>query len=117
MDLLILNQIELYKEKKAQKEALEKELKEMNTEIVNAMINEGVNKVETANGVTASVATKVSLKYDEVATIKYLKDNGLTQYIVEKLDTKKLSEELKKSKSLSESIQHSQDVSYALTVK
>lgn len=117
MDLLILNQIELYKEKKALKEALEKELKEMNTEIVTAMNNAGINKVETPNGVTATVTTKVSLKYDEVATIKYLKDNGLTQYIVEKVDTKKLNEELKKSKSLNESIQPSQDVSYALTIK
>ena len=117
VDLLILNKIDLYKEMKAQKEALEKQMKEMNAEIVEAMNNAGVNKVETPNGATASVATKVSLKYDEVATLKYLKDNGLTQYIVEKIDTTKLNKELKESKSLNESLQPSQEVSYALTVK
>ena len=64
MDLLLMNDIELYKEKKAQKEALEAELKEMNNKIVEAILAEGMNKVETPNGVIAQVVTKENIKYE-----------------------------------------------------
>ena len=117
MDLIIWSKIEEYKEKKAQADTLKKELDELNEEIVKAMNDAGVKDTETPNGVTANVTTKVSLKYDEPQAIKWLKENGYEKYVIEKLDTSALNKEVKKSKSLNESLQPTQSITYALTVK
>ena len=112
------SKIEKYKELKLQKETIEAEMKLLNNEIVDEMINEGVNKIETPNGIIAQVVTKESLSYDdEIATIKYLKENNLEKYIKETIDTKALNAEVKKSNLLKESLKPTSKISYSLTVK
>ena len=117
MDLLFYNDVEEYNAIQKKIKELTDRKNELNESIKKALLDAGINKTETPNGTQVSLTTKVSFKYDEFATIQYLKENNLTQFIVEKVDTKKLNEELKKSKALNESIQPSQDVTYSLTVK
>lgn len=117
MDLLFYNDVEEYNEIQKKIKVLTDRKNELNENIKKALLDAGVNKTETPKGTQVSLTTKVSLKYDEVAVMKYLKDNNLTDYIIEKIDNKKLDKDLKSSKSLNESIQPSQDISYSLTVK
>lgn len=117
MDLLLMNDIEEYNEKKKQADALKEEMETIRDRILKAMNDAGVKKVETPNGTVAQVTAKVSLKYDEPQAIKWLKENGYGQYIIEKLDATALNKVVKESKSLNESLQPSQQVTYSLTVK
>lgn len=117
MDLLLMNDIEEYNNIQNKIKELTTRKNELNESIKKQLIEDNTDNVETTNGVKAILTKKVSLKYDEVAVMKYLKDNNLTDYIIEKIDNKKLDKDLKTSKSLNESIQPTQDVSYSLTVK
>lgn len=117
MDLLFYNDVEEYNDIQKKIKELTERKNELNESIKKALLDAGISKTETPQGTQVTLTTKVSLKYDEVSTLKYLKENGLTQYIVEKIDTTKLNKELKESKTLNESIQPNQDVTYSLTVK
>ena len=117
MDLLFYNDVEEYNELQKKIKELTDRKNELNESIKKALLDAGLSKTETPQGTQVTLTTKVSLKYDEVQVIKYLKENHLNEYIVEKIDTKKLNEGLKKSKVLNESIQPTQDISYSLTIK
>lgn len=119
VDLLLMNDIEEYNEIQKKIDELTEKKNELNEKIKVAMIDQKVNKVETTNGVTASLVAKTSSKYtDEVALIKYLKENDGLKYIKETVNTKLLNEDLKKSPSLlTENLKPTSSVSYSLTVK
>lgn len=120
MNTELNNKIEKYAELQAQMEELKAQIDELKPEIIEGMINESVEKIELPSGVSAQVVTKETFKYDdEPGMIKYLKDNGLTSYIVEKINTTSMNKELKKGLTLTESLKpmFTRTVSSSLTVK
>ena len=74
-------------------------------EILKEMIAQNCKKQITENGVSATVVDKELFSYtDELGIITYLKNNGLTKFISEEINTTELNKELKKSSSLCESL-------------
>lgn len=92
---------------------------ERKAEIIQLM-NEANEKEHIIDNIKATVVTKETFKYtDEVAMIKYLKENGLNQFIIEKIDTTPMNKELKKGLSLTESLKqmYIKNTTYSLSVK
>ena len=81
-------------EAKAQVDRLGLELKEL-------LLIEGITKESTTNGYDVSIVDKKTFKYDDELAIRdYLRQNNLTEFLVEEIDTKRLNESLKKSNEL-----------------
>lgn len=120
MNTELNNKIEKYAELQAQMEVLKTQLDELKPEIIEGMVKESVDKIELPSGVTAQVVTKETFKYDdELGMINYLKANGLTSFIVEKVNTTAMNKELKKGLTLTESLKPMFTKTYtnSLTVK
>ena len=96
--------IDLYNTYQEQVNSLEESMANLKQQIMELMDKDGLTKTTTDNGVSASITLKTTFKYDEDAAIKYLKENGYSKYVVEKIDSKKLNTELKKPTQLSESL-------------
>ena len=91
---------------KLQKEQEELKLKsdELKSSIIDEMEEQGL--VSTAvDNYSVNLSTRESIKYsDEPAIISYCESNGLTNYIVKKVNTTALNKELKKKNTLTESL-------------
>lgn len=112
-------QIERYFELQRQADEIKNQLEEIKSQLVEEFNAEGINSYSTEN-VTATLTPKTTFKYnDEPAMIKYLKENGMGQYVIEKIDSTRLNKILKSSVSLNESLrpQFTMNTSYALSVK
>lgn len=94
--------VKKYADLKAQADLIKEQMEELKTQIINEM---GAEKSFVADdGTVAKLVDKETFKYtDESAMIKYLKDNNMTSYIVEKVNTVPMNKELKKGMSLTES--------------
>lgn len=110
--------VKKYADLQAQKEALEAEMAELKTAIVEEM---GSDTDFTADdGTVAKLVDKETFKYtDEIAMINWCKMNGYSQFIVEKVNTTSMNKELKKGLTLTESLKpmFTKTVSTSLTVK
>lgn len=117
--MTLVEKIEDYIELQRQQDELKAKLDSAKEDIINEMEVQGLEKLEVDNYV-AQVSNKVTIKYpDEVALIKYLKENGYGRYVVEKVDTTPLNKELKKGGTLTESLHpfYNETKSKVLTVK
>lgn len=112
-------QIEKYFELQKQAEEIKAQLDEIKIHLVEEFHEEGIDSYAT-DKVVATITPKTTFKYnDEPAMVKYLKENGMSQYIVEKIDSTRLNKVLKSSVSLNEALkpQFTMNTSYALSVK
>ena len=101
---MLESKVKTYLEKQQLVESLKAELAALKDEIVDEMNNEGLNNYSIDN-VKAQIVNKETIKYnDELAIINYLKTNGLSRLVVEKIDTTSMNKELKSSASLNESL-------------
>lgn len=81
------------------------EMETLKGEIISDMESKDLNKTVTEEGITAQIVNKETFKYnDEIGMIKYLKEQGLNQFIQEKINTTLFNKELKKSGVLTESL-------------
>ena len=96
----ISNYIRLQKEQ----EELKTKAEELKVAIIEEMEKQGIVSTEVDNyGVNLSV--RETIKYsDEPSIIRYCESNGLTNYIVKKVNTTSLNKELKKKNSLTEDL-------------
>lgn len=118
MDLDIL--VNEYAEKQDQLNDLKADLEAMKVVIIENMENQGLCKFTTPDGLNVSLTYKDLIKYsDEPAIIQYCEENGLNNYIVKKVNTTALNKDLKKSESLTESLNkyYTVNKTKALTVK
>ena len=101
---MLESKVKTYLEKQQLVESLKAELASLKDEIVSEMSDAGLN-VYTSDDVKAQVVNKETIKYnDEIAIINYLKENGLSRLVVEKIDTTNMNKELKSSATLNESL-------------
>ena len=100
LDEKISNYIRLQNEQ----EELKTKAEELKVAIIEEMEKQGIVSTEVDNyGVNLSV--RETIKYsDEPAIIRYCESNGLTNYIVKKVNTTSLNKELKKKNSLTEDL-------------
>lgn len=92
---------------------LGKELKEL-------LDREGITKELTSDGLEVSMVGKTTIKYnDEVAIKDYLRNNQMSDYLVEAIDNKKLNDSIKNSSTLNEALKDKITVTttYSLSVK
>lgn len=110
--------VKKYAALKAQADEIKSQMEELKESIVTQM---GSEKQFTADdGTVVKLVEKETFKYvDEPAMIQYLKDHGMTSYIVEKISTSPLNKELKKGQSLTESLKswYNKTVSTTLNVE
>lgn len=119
-DINLFELIEDYKKLQDEEKALKDKLDVMKEQIIKEMQGSSRNKVELPSGVVAFLTEAITYKYtDEPRIIKYLKDNGLTNYIIEKINTTPLNTELKKGMALTENLSpyYTSSVTTKLTVK
>lgn len=117
---LIENYIKEFSKIKSELDNLEAQKNDLSDKIKFLMTENSLKEFITTDGVSAKISTKETIKYkDEPAMIKWLKENNLSKYITEKITTTPLNSELKKSQSLTESLNPyiERNVSYTLTVK
>ena len=110
--------VKAYYELKSQMESLDEQLSVLKNAIVEDMGDE--DKFVCDNGLTAQLAIKETFKYvDEAFMVKWLKNNGYSQFVVEKVNTTPMNKELKKGLTLTESLKpmYTKTVSTTLTVK
>lgn len=109
-----------YAEVQAQAKALEEQLKEMKTKILEEMNTDNISKVVTENGVSAQITTKETFKYtDEALMIAWCEKNGHKNLVKKSIVTTEMNKELKKGMSLTEALKplYISNISYSLTVK
>ena len=112
--------IERYKALQDETDALKEKLDALKGEILVHMKDENLTKVELPSGITATLTNSTTYKYtDEPKIIEYLKTKGLTNYIVEKVNTTPLNTEIKKGVTLTEDLKpyYTTSVTQKLTVK
>ena len=110
--------IKLYAELQEQMETIKVQLEELKATITDEMGSE--TKVTTPDGITAQLIKKETFKYtDETAMISYLKSKGLNQFIIEKINTTPMNNELKKGMSLTEDLKpmYTKSTTYSFSVK
>ena len=117
---LLENYIREFNKIKSELDNLEAQKNDLNDKIKFLMTENSLKEFITTDGVSAKLGTKETIKYkDEPAMIKWLKENNLSKYITEKITTTPLNSELKKSQSLTESLNPyiERSVSYTLVIK
>lgn len=117
---MLENLVEKCLELQEQHEKLEEEIKTLKSQIRERMTTEGLYKFEASSGVSAQLVEKETFKYlDEPAIIAWCEANGHNAYIQKKVVTTELNKELKKGKSLTESLKplYTKSVAYSLTIK
>lgn len=108
-----------YNELQAQAEDISTQMSTLKATIIEEL-DDITEYVTTDTHVTAKVVAKETFKYtDESAMIKWLKNNGYAQFVVEKVNTTPMNKELKKGLTLTESLKtmFTKTTSYSLTVK
>lgn len=109
-----------YNELQSKKSSIEEDMEALKESIMSKMDELGLNKTTTPDNITASIVMKETFKYtDEPALVKYLKDNNLSQFIVEKVNAVPMNKELKKGMSLTENLKsmYTKTVSRSFIVK
>lgn len=97
--------INKYKEIQDQIESLEAIKNELKNQIIEEMDSSNLNNILTETGVSAKLVDKQNFKYlDELAIMRFLKENGYEQFIKQSIDTTNMNKELKKSNLLAESL-------------
>lgn len=117
---LLENYIKEFNKIKSELDNLEAQKNDLNDKIKFLMTENSLKEFITTDGVSAKISTKETIKYkDEPAMIKWLKENNLSKYITEKITTTPLNSELKKSQSLTESLNPyiERSVTYTLAIK
>ena len=117
---LLENYIKEFNKIKSELDNLEARKNDLNDKIKFLMTENSLKEFITTDGVSAKLGTKETIKYkDEPAMIKWLKENNLSKYVTEKITTTRLNSELKKSQSLTESLNPyiERSVSYTLVIK
>lgn len=117
---LLENYIKEFNKIKSELDNLEAQKNDLNDKIKFLMTENSLKEFITTDGVSAKLGTKETIRYkDEPAMIKWLKENNLSKYITEKITTTPLNSELKKSQSLTESLNPyiERSVSYTLVIK
>ncbi len=105
MNALLEQKIKEYFETNKVYKELEKRVKTLSSEIKEELTQLGIDKESTTNGFDVLLVEKVSYDYpDEIALRSYLKENGLSDYILEKIDSTKLNKDIKDSKSLAKKL-------------
>lgn len=114
----LLEQYVILQEQEASIKAAKEEIK---NEFIKAFGEMGVNSYTSADGgLKGSLSYKTAVKYnDEVAIIKYLKNNGMSTYLKTVIDTTNFNKTLRSSQKLQESLAGKFTVSEtpSLTVK
>ena len=108
-----------YNELKAQEYDISTQMSTLKASILEEL-GDITEYVTTDTHVTAKVVAKETFKYtDESAMIKWLKNNGYAQFVVEKVNTTPMNKELKKGLTLTESLKtmFTKTTSYSLTVE
>lgn len=112
------NLINEYKLVSEQVNALKVREEELKAQITKAMLDNNVDVYETEDGESvAQLQGRTTFKYkNEDKIINYLKENKLERYIVEKVATTFLNDELKKGGVLTESSSewYERNVSYSI---
>ena len=112
------NLINEYKLVSEQVSALKVREEELKAQITKAMLDNNVDVYETEDGESvAQLQVRTTFKYkNEDKIINYLKENKLEKYIVEKVATTFLNDELKKGGVLTESLSewYERNVSYSI---
>ena len=117
---LLENYVKEFNKIKSELDNLETRKNDLNDKIKFLMTENSLKEFITTGGVSAKISTKETIKYkDEPAMIKWLKENNLSKYITEKITTTPLNSELKKSQSLTESLNPyiERSVTYTLAIK
>lgn len=112
--------IERYNEIKLLEEELKAEKNQLKDLICAYMAAKNLTKYSNVNNVEASISNKTSFTYvDELAMIKYLQENGYTNFIKTVIDTTGLNKELKKGSTLAENLKtyYAPNTSQSLSVK
>ena len=110
--------IKKYVELQEQLEVLKEQMETLKATITEEMGSE--TKVETPDGFVAQLVKKETFKYiDETSMITYLKSKGLNQFIIEKVNTTPMNNELKKGMLLTEELKplYTKTTSYSFSVK
>jgi hypothetical protein len=101
---MLKENVKKYLELSRQADELKAQLEELKASIVEEMESNNITKYEDGE-VNANLIYKTNIKYnDELSMIKYCEENGLNQFVTKKLNTTSMNKELKKSKSLNESL-------------
>lgn len=111
-------QVKMYAQLKAQADALKEQMDSLKDTIVESMGDE--SSFTADDGTVAKLVAKETFKYvDEPSMIKWLKDNGYAQFVVEKVNATTMNKELKKGMTLTESLKpmFTKTVSVSLTVE
>lgn len=96
-----------YKKIQDQIDSLEAQKNELKTQIIEEMTSNGLFNLSTEDGISAKIVDKQNFKYlDELAIMKYLKENGYDQFIKQSIDTTNMNKELKKSSLLAENLKN-----------
>ena len=78
---------------------------ELKAQILEEMSKENTTKYLTEDNISATIAKKETFKYvDELSMIKYLQENGYSQFIELKVKTTEMNKELKKPGVLNEAL-------------
>ena len=108
-----------YNELRAQAEDVDIKMSALKTKILEEL-GDVREYMTTDTHVTAKVVAKETIKYvDESAMINWLKNNGYSKFVVEKVDTTPMNKELKKGLTLTESLKSmfTKTTSYTLKVE
>jgi len=108
-----------YNELKAQADDIDNKMSALKTKILEEL-GDAREYMTTDTHVTAKVVAKETIKYvDESAMINWLKNNGYSKFVVEKVDTTPMNKELKKGLTLTESLKSmfTKTTSYTLKVE
>lgn len=102
----MLNQdIQKYYELKEQMEDIKAQLDILKENILYEMGNKNITKTLTEDGITATLTSRVSFEYkDELGMMRWLENNGFSDYIIKTIDTKALNKQLKTSNTLNEGL-------------
>lgn len=118
MNKSLNEKVKEYADLKAQADSIAEQLTALKEEIVEAMGDE--DEFTADDGTVAKINAKETFKYvDEASMVKWLKNNGYSQFVVEKVNTTPMNKELKKGLTLTESLKpmYTKTVSSVLVVE
>ena len=102
---MLNDNINKYMKLKEEYDALKEQLDELKESILVDMEQLDTDNYTTDENIVAKVVTKENFKYiDEPSMIKWLKENGYSQFIAEKVSTVPMNKELRKGLTLTESL-------------
>ncbi len=116
IDKLLADYVDL----QVQEENLKVQKENLRQQIINILNEQGSNRYISADNISATISDKETFKYnDELGILRYLKENGYSRYVQEKIIATDLNKELKKPTKLTEALSSmfSKTKSTVLTVR